>query len=975
MEKFIVVLTENRNLGMLAVPYFAEDKEGSPSLTLNEKVNTENPAVHDYHFSEKELGILEILNKLNDKYLFKIFSKDKTIKLFYDNLDEKKFTLHIRPHIEKYMNLCFDKLAKAPQIPIYFKDAKYSNLYKTDIISVYEDEVEPVFYFDLTEEGIDYSLKLKLEKNDLSITHKKPLVITNFPCSLLVREKLYRIPDTDSKKFLPFFEKKHVKIQARSVSTYMDTFVTNAIKNNHVVASGFNIKNDNTQPSAVISLEQDISHQPVLVLKFRYAQKEYLAKSQSGVVVQLNTENNQYNFTRYQRKTRWENKIINLLSSLGLKLQSGSNFSLNHDDNSIDISIYDTIRWLTLNRSNLQAEGIEIVQKTLDNNYYIGEFNCDFKSNKGRDWFDLQMKINVGDFEIPFIKLRKYIIAGKNEYTLPNGEIFIIPQEWFTKYADILLYAEEKNGKVRLNKMYYSLVEEPSNQKHKEIKNISFDKSNKIPESLNASLRPYQLQGFNWMNYLHDNNFGGILADDMGLGKTLQTITLLLKIYQSQGLKESEPQAPAQMNLFEPSTIEGFNNSGVPTSIIAMPTSLIHNWLNEFKKFAPTLKIYMYTGAKRLKSKEIGKIIRHYHVVLTSYGVIRNDVEFLKNYKFHYFILDESQYVKNPSSKIYEAIMQINCAKKMALTGTPIENSLTDLWAQMNFVNKGLLGNLTFFKRQFVVPISKNNSEEQEGKLQKLIEPFVLRRTKEKVAKELPPVNEQVMYCDMTTEQKKIYNKEKSGIRNELLKTFENSGIEKSTFLALQGLTRLRQLANHPKLINPDFIGESGKFNLIIDNLENITNENHKVLIFSSFVKDLELIEEVLKNRKIKYSKLTGSTQNRQQVVDDFEKKDNCKVFLISLKAGGVGLNLTSADYVFLLNPWWNPAAEAQAINRAHRIGQTKNVFVYRFISIDTIEEKIMKLQAHKSKLADTFINSNNPFKNMNEKEIKELFS
>ena len=972
MEKFIVVLTENRNLGRLAVPYFAEDKENSPSLTLNEKVNTEDPSVHDYQFSTKELGILEILNRLSDKYLFKLFSKDQTIKLFYDNLDRKKLDEHIRPHIEKYMAICFDKLAKAPQIPIYFKDAKYSNLYKTDIISVYEKEVEPVFYFDLSEEGIDYSLKLKLEKDDLSITHKKPLVITNSPCCLLVREKLYRIPDTDSKKFLPFFEKRHIKIQSRSVPSYMDTFITNAIKNNHVVASGFEIKEDNTQPSAVISLEQDISQQPVLVLKFKYAQKEYLANSQSNVVVQLNSDDDHYIFTRYKRRVGWENNIIDTLKSFGLKPKGGANFVVERTENS---PVHETVDWLTRNKNKLEAEEIAIVQKTLENNYYIGAFSCEFKSDKGRDWFDLQMKVQVGEFEIPFIKLRKFIIAGKSEYTLPNGEIFVIPQEWFSKYADILLYAEEKNGKVKLSRMYYSLIEEPSIQKHKEVLNISFEKSKKIPEGLNATLRPYQLQGFNWMTYLHDNSFGGILADDMGLGKTLQTITLLLKIYESEGLKETEPAAPTQMNLFEPSTIKGFNTSGVPTSLIAMPTSLIHNWLNEFKKFAPSLKIYLYTGAKRLKSKEIGKIIRHYHVVLTSYGVIRNDVEFLKNYKFHYFILDESQYVKNPTSKIYEAITQIDCTKKMALTGTPIENSLTDLWAQMNFVNKGLLGNLTFFKRQFVVPIAKNNNEEQEEKLQKLIEPFVLRRTKEKVAKELPPVTEQVMYCDMTAEQKKVYDSEKSGIRNELLKTFENSGLEKSTFLALQGLTRLRQLANHPKLVNPDFEGQSGKFNLIIDNLESITNENHKVLIFSSFVKDLELIEEVLKIRKLKYSKLTGSTQNRQQVVDDFEKKDDCKVFLISLKAGGVGLNLISADYVFLLNPWWNPAAESQAVNRAHRIGQTKNVFVYRFISIDTIEEKIMKLQAHKSKLADTFINSNNPFKNMNESEIKELFS
>ena len=972
MEKFIVVLTENRNLGMLAVPYIAEDEDDSPSLILNEQVNTENPDVHDYKFSVKELELLKLMIKLNDKYLFKVFSNDKTIKLFYDNLDRKRFDDHVRPHIEKYMSMCFDILAQCPQIAIYFKDAKYSNLYKTDVISVYEKEVEPVFYFNLNEEGIDYSLKLKLSGEDLSVTHKNPIIITHSPCSLLIRDKLYRIPKTDSKKFIPFFEKQHLKIQARSVPTYMDTFVTNAIKNNHVVAYGFVVKEDNTQPSALISLEQNISQQPVLVLKFKYNQKHYLANSQSKTVVQLNNENNSYVFTKYQRNIGWEKNIIETIQSLGLDCKGGANFS---PSNKEVILFSETIDWININRKKLKKIGIEIIQNTLEDKYYIGEFSCKFISNEDKDWFDLQMKVQVGEFEIPFIKLRKYIISGKNEYILPDDTIFIIPQEWFAKYSDILLYAEEKNGKVRLKRVYYNLVEEPSNCKHNQIKDISGKNGNKVPNTLNATLRPYQMHGFNWMHFLNENNFGGILADDMGLGKTLQTITLLLKIYDLNGLKETEPQPSVQMSLFETSTIEGYNTSGLATSLICMPTSLIHNWLNEFNKFAPSLKIYIYTGAKRLKSREIGKIIRHYHVVLTSYGIIRNDIEFLKHYKFHYFILDESQYIKNPNSKIYEAITQIECDKRMALTGTPIENSLTDLWAQMNFVNKGLLGNLTFFKRQFVVPISKSKNEDQEEKLQKLIEPFVLRRTKEKVAKELPPVTEQVMYCDMTAEQKKIYDSEKSGIRNELLKTFQNSGVEKSTFLALQGLTRLRQLANHPKTVVPEYEGESGKFNLIVDNLGSITDENHKVLVFSSFVKDLELIEEVLKIRRIKYSKLTGSTTNRKSVVDNFENDENCKVFLISLKAGGVGLNLISADYVFLLNPWWNPAAEAQAINRAHRIGQTKNVFVYRFISIDTIEEKIMKLQQYKSRLADTFINSNNPFKNMSETEIKELFS
>ncbi|SMO34898.1 Helicase conserved C-terminal domain-containing protein [Saccharicrinis carchari] len=978
MDKFIVVLTKNRHLGMLAVPYLAEDLADSSSLTLNEKVNTENPVCHGYDFSAKELDLLKTLNKLSDRYLFRLFSKDDSIKAFYDNLDQNNFEKFIRPHIEKYMSVCFDKLAKCPQVPIYFKDSGYSNLYKSDVISIYEKDVEPVFYFDLTGDGLDYSLKLKLAKGDLALTHKKPIIITHSPCTLLIREKLYRIPGTDSKKFLPFFEKKHIKVAWRSVPKYMDTFVTNAIKNHHVVASGFTINEDDTRPTASLWLERDITHLTVLVLKFKYAQKEYLANSHSGVAVQLNHQNNKpgydnYVFTKYQRDITWENSIVNLLTSLGLKQRSGAQFVPYEESETAETTV-SIVSWLQENRNTLHKKGVPVIQKKLDSKYFIGDFSCHFESVKKSDWFDLQMRVKVGEFEIPFMKLRKCIINGINEYHLPNEQIFIIPQEWFTKYGDILTYAEEKDGKIRLSRMRYGLLDHPTDQKYTDIKSISSQSDIPVPASLNATLRSYQLQGYKWMHYLHENNFGGILADDMGLGKTLQTITLLLKIYERHGLKPNETRPPQQINLFEPSTIEGFNTSALPTSLIAMPTSLIHNWLSEFKKFAPSLKVYIYTGANRLKSKEIGRIIRHYHVVLTSYGIVRNDIEYLQHYKFHYFILDESQYIKNPGSKIYQAITQINCHKKIALTGTPIENALTDLWAQMNFVNKGLLGGLSFFKRQFVTPISKANSEEQEEKLQRLISPFILRRTKDKVATELPPISEQVVYCDMTKEQKKIYESEKSGIRNELLKTFENQSTDKSTFLALQGLTRLRQMANHPRLVDAEYKGESGKFNLIINNLKSIVQEKHKVLVFSSFVKDLELIEEVLLKQKINYSKLTGSTKNRQQVVDYFEKTNDCRIFLISLKAGGVGLNLISADYVFMLNPWWNPAAEAQAINRAHRIGQTKSVFVYRFISTGSIEEKIKKMQEHKSELADTFINSNNPFKNLDETEIKALF-
>jgi len=333
--------------------------------------------------------------------------------------------------------------------------------------------------------------------------------------------------------------------------------------------------------------------------------------------------------------------------------------------------------------------------------------------------------------------------------------------------------------------------------------------------------------------------------------------------------------------------------------------------------------------------------------------------------------------IKNPSSKLYQSIIELKSDHKVVLTGTPIENSLTDLWSQINFVNPGLLGNLSFFKRSFVHTIEKKKDEKREKKLKELINPFILRRTKQEVARELPPIQEQIRYCNMTDDQKRFYEEEKSAARNSLLENLEEMGLEKSSMVVLQALTRLRQIANHPDMVDEKEGMNSGKFTEVYRDIESVLSEGHKVLMFSSFVKHLNLFRDSLDKDNIQYAYLTGSQNQRQRekAVRDFQNDPHCSLFLISLKAGGVGLNLTAADYVFILDPWWNPAAEMQALNRAHRIGQEKNVFVYRFISNDTIEEKIQRLQNRKRELAETFVTANNPLKSLSENELLELFT
>ena len=488
-----------------------------------------------------------------------------------------------------------------------------------------------------------------------------------------------------------------------------------------------------------------------------------------------------------------------------------------------------------------------------------------------------------------------------------------------------------------------------------------------LPGGLKADLRSYQAEGFSWLYYLQKNGFGGCLADDMGLGKTLQAITILLKNKEEYAAgSHSDQTTVGQLSLF-------IGEKAKPTSLIVVPATLIHNWVNECQKFAPLLKVHAHVG--QMRSREPTNF-GYYDIIVSSYHTVRQDIAFLSEYKFKYVILDESQMIKNPASKLYRAMSELVSDHRLVLTGTPIENSLTDLWSQINFVNEGLLGNLNFFKKQFVQQIEKKKNKVKEEKLKEIINPFILRRTKGEVAKELPPVSEQVKYCNMTDEQRRLYEEEKSLARNAILENFEEIGMEKSAFMVLQALTRLRQISNHPVIAEEDYAHESGKFNEVLRDVESLIEEKHKVLIFSSFVKHLDLYKSKFDETGIDYAYLTGSkTQSeREKAVKKFQKQDGCSIFLISLKAGGVGLNLTAADYVFILDPWWNPAAEMQALNRAHRIGQDKNVFVYRFISIDSIEEKIQRLQEKKSALAKTFITSNNPLKYMSKKDVLALF-
>jgi SNF2 family DNA or RNA helicase len=575
------------------------------------------------------------------------------------------------------------------------------------------------------------------------------------------------------------------------------------------------------------------------------------------------------------------------------------------------------------------------------------------------DWFELKVTIQWGDHIVSLKEIRHAILNRQDTIMLEDGTLGHIPEEWISQYSVLLRTGTEENGTLKVSKLHYTLLEDildkiddktvQADIEGRKKKLLEFDTIKKVPLStaIKASLRPYQQSGFHWLQALDELGWGGCLADDMGLGKTLQTISFL------QFLKEKYPGS---------------------TQLVVCPTSLIFNWENEIQKFCPSLKFYIHHGLQREFTE---KHFEDYDIVLTTYGVVRNDLEHLQNFLWQYIICDESQAIKNPDARVTKAIQQLRAVNRVILSGTPIQNNTSDLYAQFNFLNPGILGTREFFNREFAIPIDKLGSKEKTLHLKKMIHPFTLRRTKEQVAKDLPDKTTTVLWCTMEAEQRRMYNLYRDNYRSTLLKKIDEEGIGKSGMYMLEGLLRLRQICDHPALVEKNQIDAPS---VKIAELTREMQENagdHKFLVFSQFTEMLQLIKNQFEESGISYCYLDGSTSlpNRKAEVTRFTEDTSVKAFLISLKAGGVGLNLTVADYVYLVDPWWNPAAEQQAIDRAHRIGQTRKVFAYKMICKDSVEEKILRLQEKKKMLADDLIQEDAGFvKNLTREDVEFLF-
>jgi superfamily II DNA or RNA helicase len=581
----------------------------------------------------------------------------------------------------------------------------------------------------------------------------------------------------------------------------------------------------------------------------------------------------------------------------------------------------------------------------------------------GVDWFDLWGQVDYGGATAGLPELLEAMRRGETVVRLSDGGFGLLPDSWLKRFGLIAGLGEAVEDKMRFGFAQAGILDallaaqpeatcdETFTRMRVELRNFSGVEAAVQPEGFVGQLRDYQREGLGWMSFLRRFGFGGCLADDMGVGKTPQVLALL---EDRRALREANP--------------DGVTVAG--PSLVVVPKSLVFNWQAEAARFTPRLKVLDYTGAARTDLPLAG-----FDVVITTYGTLRRDAPKLKDIQFDYIVLDEAQAVKNSGSESAKAVRLLKGRHRLVLSGTPVENHLGELWSLFEFLNPGMLGSANVFR--LTSSSMRNPDEENRALLAHALRPFILRRTKGQVARELPERTEQTLRCELEPTERRLYNELRQHFRDTLLGRIEREGIGKSGIHVLEALLRLRQAACHPGLIDKTKTEEpSSKIDLLMDHLTPIVEEGHKALVFSQFTSLLDIVRKRLDAQGIVYEYLDGKTNNRQDHVERFQNDPKCPIFLISLKAGGVGLNLTAAGYVFLLDPWWNPAVEAQAIDRTHRIGQTRQVFAYRLIATDTVEEKVLELQKSKRDLVDSIITADNSLiRNLQKEDLEMLLS
>lgn len=897
--------------------------------------------------------LFELIEELQPKVLEKRFNTSKKrLKPLEVLLEDREIKRSVLKFVHHRLDILLTQVVRR-RLPLTL-EVERKVLVKDFLVAPREEELEPLLAFERTPSAVQYRLRLRRRGKRFRISEHEVLPVTNHPAAWIILDyQLFKVAHINGHMVKPFRQKDEVTIPRASVKTYFEKFITKVVSKVDIEAEGFEVIYYDELTTVQVEPVRDLfSDRWVLALRMVYPNAEFNWSDKKTRRTTLDFKTDDIRILQVRRDEEKEQAFTEKLRAFGLEQTAGSNFLPREAGDRPGI----LLEWLSRHRPQLEAAGFQVVQPEHDEKeLYLHPAQIQLGASQENDWFDIHGVITVGEFTFPFLKLARYIRDDNPYYPLPNGTFFFIPEEWMNRYRSLVQFGRKDGEQLRLNKSQYPLLQELGLEEGQEVEE-QLDAAEYAPSPmLKARLRPYQLEGVRWLVQLYCNELGGCLADDMGLGKTLQTIAVLLYAKEKRAEKmEAAPGAKPQLSLFD--AVPDADVLKPLNALVILPASLVYNWESEIRHFAPSLSTYKHIGPKRHKDS---RILARYDVVLTTYQTALRDVERLREIEHEYIVLDESHYIKNRESKIFKAINSLEARHKISLSGTPIENSLSDLWSQMQFINPNLLGNFSFFRREFINPIEKHQQEDKKERLRKLVAPYLLRRTKEEVVRDLPPLTTQLFFSEMTGEQRRLYEKEKSAARNYLLENYDGSD-PKYKMMVLRSLTKLRQLANHPKLAVEEYEKGSGKFQDVVEHWDTIRRSGHKMLFFSFFVQYLELFRAEFEAAGLSYTMLTGdlSAAERQKQIKRFEQEKEVQSFLISIKSGGTGLNLTAADYVFILDPWWNPFTEQQAIARAHRIGQEKKVMAVKFITKDSIEEKILRLQEKKSKLAEDIIES-----------------
>lgn len=930
--RIIFSIVNQPAFGWIVECFAVKEGENGNLMLSSQKVRL--ATADDFGLNDKQKTLVSWLEDIDKKAIIKRFNKLKR-QVHPDEFFKKQYTPELKILIREFVERRVIKILE-------MLDGEEIYLSSEDLLNPAErkldypkEKANVMFHLFKNEEGMQYFANIRYDNNTLGYRQSNTIILTEQPVWMVVGSQLIHLEDSiESKKISPFIDKKFISIPLSSEKVYLEKFIIPLVEKYKVFAKGINVITERFKAKPILKLIK-MGEGLSLVLMFDYGGHLFNFNTKKRVYAILEEEGKgNFLIKRIQRSAVWEGQKKLVLEDCGFINQIGSAFHMEQQEQLLSRKELDQdlMELLVSSKETLSKAGFKIEQDLPAENYLIEEPKLEVNSKDEGDYFDLKIKVKFGKFEVPFTDLIDHIKTQNPNFILPDKTIGVLPQEWFTKYLPIVSLGEQNKKNLKLKKHHEGLLDDLDDRSIISDLPLESKLGTKVnvPKHLKAKLRDYQKEGLIWMTYLHSISCGGILADDMGLGKTIQVIAFL------GHLKEKSPQKKPHL--------------------ILAPTSLVYNWEAELKKFYPNLSFNIHLGSQR--EKNIKKAVGDKEILITSYGTFRADIAFFEKQEFNVVITDESQSYKNRNSQLHRALNRLNADVVFGLTGTPIENGVSDLWSQMDVINKKMLGGYAYFKRTFADPIEKKEDSKVAKQLQRLIDPLVLRRTKSQVMTELPEKTEHTIYCDMTEGQASLYDEVKSFYRNQLLEVVEDVGFNAGRMKILAGLMKLRQIANHPNLAGYDEVNESGKLLQICQKLTVALQGNHKVLVFSQFLGHLELIQEFLENQQINFAYIDGKmdAKKRNAEVKRFQTKKECKVFLLSIKTGDKGLNLTAADYVMIADPWWNPAVEQQAQDRAYRIGQDKPVFIYKFISKDTIEDKIRSLQHKKKSFADQII-------------------